>query len=37
MGEGVRDNEAASGSVGLAGARWGVEDIYFFSAHFFLR
>lgn len=27
MGEGVREKGAASGSVGLAGARWGVEDI----------
>lgn len=34
MGESVREKEAASGSVGLAGARWGVEDIYYFLSPF---
>lgn len=34
MGEGVRENEAASRSVSLAGARWGVEDIYYFLSPF---
>lgn len=37
MGEGMREKGTASGSVGLAWGRLGVEDIYqFWSAHRFL-